>query len=84
MVADILKDLFSSIITNLNSPPYIDLLRNTENVEDTVLIAKGNSQIIQALKLSKIDFLIMFSFNKVTQLGPIRTTMGLLLSLQPF
>lgn len=59
MVADILKDLFSSIITNLNSPPYIDPFRNTENIEDTALIAKGNSQIIQALKLSKIDFLII-------------------------
>ena len=33
MVAEILNDFFSNVITNHNLPPYIDLLLNTENVE---------------------------------------------------
>ena len=40
IVAKILKDFFSNIITNLNLSLYIYPLINTENVEDTILKAK--------------------------------------------
>ena len=40
MVAEVLNNFFSNVITNLNLPPYINALINTENVEDPVLEAK--------------------------------------------
>ena len=39
MVAEVLNNFFSNVITNLNLPPYINPLINTENVEDPVLKA---------------------------------------------
>ena len=40
MVEEICNDFFSNVITNLNLPPYIDTLTNTENVKGLVLKAK--------------------------------------------
>ena len=40
MAAVILNDFFSNVITNLNLPPHIDPLINTENMEGPVLKAK--------------------------------------------
>ena len=68
MVAKILNDFFSNVITDPNSPPYIDPLINTENVEDPV--SKGKTKFVNhpGIKTVRHQFLKnRFSFNKVAK-----------------
>ena len=68
MAAGIFNDFFSNVITNLNLPPHIDPLINTENVEGPVLKAKIKFANHSNIKTIRDRFRNnKFSLNKVTK-----------------